>query len=383
MLEASETAAPKPLSFEDFRGGLDYQLPPVITFEEFRATSGIEFPILEEAGPDPRTPEIFEFNNTTSRGEILKNGEVHGDIGLSVRELDAMGLGPKHELHLDQDTTFNFSDVYKYGSRMAVVGYVTKRNVDNGRSRTPTTETTARTFYMSGSQGAWRYLPSHSERAWYNKGHNEDSLPLPFEAQAMLGTLAEQPHAVVADPARPFFGTSRSTERDPGITYQYEVNRYPVELEGNFYGDSYKRQLTPPEAVDFRKDSMQAPDFEEEPLFSWKASTNAMADVQYEVYPSRDKNLNYLFCRTSKGEAWLAYVEDKSEVTSLGIRRNWVKTGDLSVPITEYPSQDGGYGVYEGGTYVNMWPNYLSKVPVLKRYMGITSARIAIANRKK
>jgi hypothetical protein len=379
MGEANPTE-PQPLSFEDFRNGLGFELPPVLTFDEFKAQSGIKFPVfVEQDDVDHRGLEVFAYNSSSRREEILKNGEVHGDDGLTVRELDAMGLGPKHELNLDLATTINFSDVYKYKSRMAVVGYVTKRSTTGGDG-TVTSETVARTFYMSGSQGIWRYLPSHSDRSWYNKGHNEDSLPVPFEAQAMLGQIAEQPHVAVADSARPFFGTARSTVVEPGITYQREVSRNPIKLEGNFYYPPHG-QLIPPKELDFQPGSVQAPDFETEPLFNWNASTNSISDVQFEVYPSRDKRLNYVFCRTKQNEAWLAYVEDGSEVTSLGIRGNWIRTGDLATPITEYGSQDGGYGVQPQGRYVNMWPNYLSKVPVLQRYLGVTKARAATTNR--
>jgi hypothetical protein len=54
----------------------------------------------------------------------------------------------------------------------------------------------------------------------------------------------------------------------------------------------------------------------------------------------------------------------------MGVRKKWVKGENLTTPAYEYFTQDGGYGNTSktNGRYVDMFKNYLSKVPVIQEY---------------
>ncbi len=43
--------------------------------------------------------------------------------------------------------------------------------------------------------------------------------------------------------------------------------------------------------------------------------------------------------------------------------------GDYNTPLLEYANQSGGYGEGRHGNYVNMWNNYLSKMPIIQKYL--------------
>lgn len=296
--------------------------------------------------------------------------EIHGDMDLSVQELLRTGLGPERSVILDESTEIALSKVYMYRGRKAVVGYVTKYNAEGAA------QTTARTFYQSGSQGIWRYLPSHNNMAWYNKGHGEDSLAVPAEIQAEIADLDNEPTLYPSNAERIFFGTARSTNYEPGITYTVEVERdaYPLHAAESGSGREFRYgDITEPENLLFDESDGDAPDYQAEPVLSWVGKTTFESQVRFEVVPSKNGAFKYVFANTPDNRAWLAYVEDNSEVQSVGVREKWIQPGNFSMPIVEYASQSGNYGVYKpglGARYVDMWDNYLSKAPFLQDYLS-------------
>jgi hypothetical protein len=108
-------------------------------------------------------------------------------------------------------------------------------------------------------------LPSYidtEEDRWYDKGHGQDSLNLPLEAQQALGAISIHGSKYVTDPRLAFFGTAR--ELDYGDkTYMAQVNERPRKLDVDFYVRSGEN-VVPPESVDFTDpDEAEAQNFAE------------------------------------------------------------------------------------------------------------------------
>lgn len=315
--------------------------------------------IEKTQAPDAQMPTFEEISPVQSR-RLFDYAEIHADTyedrRLTTELLGHWGLSPKHKLKINGLDIF-FSDIYSFSQdRLAVVGY----------TRTSSTSVVARSYYLSKSQGLWRYLPSYDPYdGWFDKGHSEDSLNLPVEAQAALGVLAAKPPKLIQDPQFVFYGTARNRFQGGGRTYLDEVERDPEHLDGNFYST----RTVPPEKVDFVNPA-QAPNFKQLQA-TWKNYSPMYGVVNMEVYNSSDGSYKYIFCKDEKGRAWIAAVENNTRIRSTGVRELWTAGGDLVMPLYEYKQQSGGYGspTEHYGSYTQMWDNYLSKVPVIQRYL--------------
>ena len=358
--------------------GNEYVIDPVLGYAGLRSEAPALYVAAELTSRDDEEHdhgqvevEIFNSSNRHTFEDIFEaHGSIDGDSELEPSDLIEIGLGPKYQVNVDKSTDIIFSDVYSYGGRLAVVGYVAKHQ-DDGEVLN---SMVARTFYMSNSQGMWKYLPSHDNKKSYSNGHELDGLPLPYLAQAALSQISQLHHAKIDNPDIPFFGTARDISRAPGETLLLEAERNPKVLDGTFYPKDRTAGIIAPELMDFRNNSPQQPDFDREPVFSWQADTKFEKDVEFEVFDSKDGQLSYVFARTKDKRVWISLVEDNtSEVESTGIKKSWVKSGDLTMSIAENRGHAGNYGVpsYKYGVrYVDMWPKYLSKVPVVQRYLA-------------
>lgn len=302
---------------------------------------------------------------------IMNEVKIHGEPFRNERLIPVIlrneKLTPQVKVPLE-GTNVYLSLPYDLGEgRQAVMAYVEKGG-----------EVVARSFYRSNSQGIWRYLPKYilkdNRLVYYQKGHGEESVTVPMEIQQVLASMTERGKTVLATQNREliFAGTARPT--DYMGTIDSEVIPTPVKLEGNFYAETGKIK---PEEVKFTNPD-QAPDFSRM-LASWDQDTTIYQNqkVKVEVFPSKDGQFKYLFCRDSKNRAWIGGVENGSEVTSLGVRKSWVKAGDLTTPAFEYGNYAYGYGNQNmrNGNYVDMFQNYLSKVPVIQEYIESVSQR--------
>lgn len=374
---------PEPLSFEattePFLSGIEYANSPEkrleyqASLETFKQTvygkrqeywDQLKL-LISEAAESKNTA----ITKPTERGELTSQQikqlldwtEIHGDTyqdqDLTRQILEQQGLAPKYMVEVG-DIKLAFSDIYQFeGDRTAVIGYTQPQD---GR-------VVARTYYLSQSQGLWRYLPSYAS-GWFDKGHSEDSLNLPAEAQALLGGLSMKPAIEVEDPELVFYGTARGPERG-GITYKQETGRDPDLLEGNFYSARTKDQILSPEQIGF-SNQLQAPNYSKLEM-SWKSVSGLYGPITSDVYLSNDGQYRYIFNTDAKGRTWIADVENNSKIMSTGVREKWTAGGDLVMPLYEYYEQSGGYGVYEpeAGRYVQMWDEYISKTPVMQEYL--------------
>ncbi len=329
-----------------------------------------ELTALEAGLATGRIPieQVSDAESQEIMGKVAIHGHsFHGDM-LTAQILQQEGLAPKHKIKLGNTTVFLSSTPYNLADgRIAVVGYVEKEG-----------QIVARTFYRSNSQGVWRYLPNYTpgknkgDIDWYDKGYGEESVTLPIMLQQALAEFSKEsaPILNVSNPNLIFAGTARD-RNSPG-TLVLTVEAEPKKLEGDFYPPT-EDSKNKPEQLQFTNPSM-SPDFNKK-LTSWKQKTSLYGDVTIEVFPSKDGKLQYMFCRDGKGRAWIGGVEDDSEIQTVGLRKTWIKAGDLTTPAYEYKTADvdqtGGYGneADRSSQYVDMFTNYLSKIPVIQEYL--------------
>jgi hypothetical protein len=113
------------------------------------------------------------------------------------------------------------------------------------------------------------------------------------------------------------------------------------------------------------------PLFTRGPIAQWKTKNALYGNVDCEIFTSLDESLRYQFCRDSLGRGWIANIENTSAVTGVGVRKVWVDGGDLVTTAFEYSTQSRAYGnpKISKRKYVDMYTNYLSKVPLIRSYM--------------
>lgn len=83
-----------------------------------------------------------------------------------------------------------------------------------------------------------------------------------------------------------------------------------------------------------------------------------------------EEKLLFTFHTDTRGRSMIGTIQKPTELTSLGIYKDWPESKSLLVPIYEYASQSGNYADYSDspGHYVSMWKNYLSQVHVINDY---------------
>jgi hypothetical protein len=256
---------------------------------------------------------------------------------------------------------------------------------------------TANSYYRSNSQGVWRYLPDYmvndnGEVSWLGKGykgHSEDSLTLPAILQKTLSEITNDSTNIKklnVDPFMVLAGTTCVYGRERGAYYE-EIDDTPKILENHLtsYEQSDGIKLAPPETVSVPYDL--SPDFSV-CLTSWSQETPLYGKINIDLIPSRNGDLKYMFCQDSIGRAWIANIEDGSEISSTGLRKSWMLGENLTKPAFEYKysriDQTGGYGndKIRNGSYVDMYENYLSKIPIIKEYAATKGNGIEKNNNK-
>ncbi len=334
--------------------------------------------------PDPDKTVLWEWpTKTTEIGggtariehseadDIFNRVEIRGDARmgeLTQDLLDYAGLRPRHRLEVEGRTVW-FSPAFELGkTRDAVIGYV----------RTDEGDIVARSYYRSGSQGVWRYLPQYhivdDRVSWYSKGYGEESVTLPAAFQEGLtratqddGETIKLQHSLAE---RIFVGTARGLTSDQTVYFR-TVEEYPRRLDNVPYG---YYDLPKPETL--VPTHAQSPRFDRV-LSSWEQDTETYGRITCERIPSNDGKLTYLFSRDTRGRAWVSSIENDSPIESTGLREVWMSGGALVTPAYEYPSQAGEYGNHNDwkGQYVDMYSFYLSRIPLIQDYVRSVYSR--------
>jgi len=306
--------------------------------------------------------QIEKINNDESK-KILEKTKIHGDsfMGefLTTEILKEEKLEPKYKTKLG-DYTIWLSSAYELGNgRIAVVSYIEK----NG-------EITAYSYYRSDSQGVWRFLPDYTIKEngkikWAGKGYGEESVTLPIELQKTLSTTTKEKIKLKRNPEFIFAGTAKRFGRE-FKGYYNEVESSPKKLNGNFY-PKYNEKIPPEQMV---LTDNESPDFSKL-ITSWEQETALYGKIVIEVFPSKDGRLEYMFCRDSSGKIWIGGIQDNSKIQSTGLRETWISGGNLTTPAFEYEDLAGNFGNDKEkiGPYVDMFKNYLSRVPVIREYI--------------
>ena len=293
--------------------------------------------------------------------KIELHNSSFGNRKLTANNLYSKGLQPKYSLNLEGKQIL-LSDPYEIkGGRIAFVVYVKADNSDNY---------IARSYYRSNSSSSWRYLPGYEIRedggTWYSKGFGEEGINATASLQEFMSNIiVEVKPLKLTDYEFIFMGLA--TPRKYSSTYYFEVGENPELVNLN---ERYTSGKTLPMPDYLRTISLgDEPDFSKQ-LSSWIENTSLYGKVAKDAFPSKNGKYVYVFYRDTLGRAGIAFIENQSKITSHGIRQNWISAGALLTPIMEYSSQSGGYGNYEiaSGSYIDMYKNYLSKVPVIKEY---------------
>ncbi len=344
--------------------------------------------VLSAANMAQRSQEnlSLEMNSEEKQAELLKRAVIDGDswekrgveYKLTPEILATLDLGPKYATKVG-GREIDLSRVYSNDGRDAVVGYVSD---DDGVK--------VRTYYQSRSAGVWRYMPDYVRKGegaaeFYGKGFGEESVTLPAELQRALDKIQETTpeKGVRTNPDFVFCGTAKKY----GSKEELARKLYMGEAKGDFYEEVRSQPMTmefgkqkggekiEPERVFVRAE--REPDFRK--LVMSYAGENAIAGkMTTEVFRSYDGKLDWLMCADEAGRSWVGGIECESPVTSTGCRSEWVAAGDIATPLYEYGgTQDGGYGDFgdQRGRYLGMWKDYLSKVPLIKKYAAYKQRR--------
>ncbi len=331
---------------------------PLVNFSNLEA----EKPVKIVEVRSEKEPDIEVLSDEESR-TIFNIAEIHGDEFngkmLTKEILQSEDLLPKYKAELDGSLIWFSSNVFEISdSRIAVIAYVRK-----GLS------IVARSYYRSNSQGIWRYLPTCSvddngEIARYNKGFGEESITLPISIQKVLAEITEDSPVLKLKHNSDLILAGTTRNALSRATYTKIIETRPIKLNADLYQVEGK---VSPERMHLSEE--QSPNFAKR-LTSWKQDTDIYGTVYIDVFASNDGKLKFMFCNDSLGRAWIANVEDDSEIQTTGLKKNWVHAGDLTTPAYEYLEMSHGYGNTDmiSGYYVDMYQNYLSKMDVIKEY---------------
>jgi hypothetical protein len=363
--------------------------------KEFESEEGdfLEYPV-EEAIKEPiAEAKANEEESGPSPEELLLETEVHGDDESVTPELLLQyGILPEFELPLFNRKVYLSKCFELANGYLGVIGFVEN---DEGKL-------VARSYYKSRTGGAvWRYLPAYVGKH-LGKGHyDKNSVVAPTDMQFAFAVISSD-HDHVENINREqaekvFYGTAKAKYNEPDKQADEDEGRYTYysargvekdgyRLPGNLgaEGGIYTNQIDP-EKLEITDQEIR-PDFseigKEGNTWAQKISdpiTNREYKIEVDVIPSRDGTINYMFCwDKDEGRAWVGMVElAKEEISETGLKKRWVDAGRLVTPIIDHEEHDiDHYGVPIPGNsnYVDMFPNYVNKIPEVKKYIGVKKA---------
>lgn len=303
----------------------------------------------------------------SSRAEMVDGVELTREV------LEKNGLLPAWCVTFGNNTVYLPDKLYisdQSNSRLRTIIYVE----DEKRGLV------ARSCYKSNSHCVWKILPAY-DRGHYYKEQGEEQLTLLPELQRSIAYLCSVERLKEADLV--FFGTTREGH-GLATSFEGDVHAKPVELGSGFddrspYDKVVKVSPDAPTSFHFN-DEEDKPNYTQV-IDSWTEETVLYGGVTFEVIASLNGRLRYLFCRNKDGKAWIAGIDlEGAEMTSQGLKKDWVYAGDLCTPAYDYWEQTGRYasrgcGVEGYGGYADMFENYLSKIPIIREYLSSVAAR--------
>lgn len=320
-------------------------------------------------GMDMTLEKIPEEQQTNLVNQIVFSSGVK-DVDLVREALKRNDLLPKWMVRFGNSTVYLSDKLYatetekgKKGERTYTTIYVKN---DKGL--------VVRSCYKSLSHAVWKLLPAYDDGLdWFHKGNGEEQIVLPPEIQRALLHLCTTEQ--MKDTELVSYGAVRAIK--PAQSFVEEMQAIPVELGTGFRNDVRGNKKLDPKSPD----SFQFHDENDKPNFSqiidsWTEETALHGITTFDLFLSQNGRLRYLFCHDMRGRAWIAGIDIKEEgVTSQGIKKQWVRAGDLCTPAFDYWEQADGYGnddltAGHGNQYVDMYANYISHIPLIKEYQA-------------
>lgn len=328
-----------------------------------------------------RRPEVVEVGSDRS-SEMLGRAVIDGDPWrggqierhLNTHNLAEAKLGPTYEVRVDAVSVFLSRLFYLPNGYVGVIVYVPEGD-----------SVQVRAYYRNNAQVLWKYLPDYTRRSdgameKYCLGQSQESVTLPAEMQGALAEIEHKYGVVGLEGAREVaefyvagtahaynslqeYQTLWSYGRMKG-DYYAQVSRDPLNHDFGLNGLNQKKA---PYTLSI--DYNRAPDFGQK-IVEFETSTTDTGPIMVEGFASHDGQYNWMFCRDTRGRAWIEWVEAVSPLTSLGLRRDWVTMGDFTTSLYEHTNQAGIYGDQNDtkGARQGMWKNYLSNIPLIREY---------------
>jgi len=308
--------------------------------------------------------------------KVMKKVKIHDEktgerkylsTKLNIVDIQQLGMLPKYKVETGKRTIYFSTPYYLGKKRIAVLGYVQDGDVF-----------VSRTYYVSGSEAQWRYLPrvrldKDGKIEWYDKGYSENSLRLPHQLQKVLAQMQDPEKMLRLNDAEQrllFAGTTNSERR----TYAGVMDPIPQEIIFQ-HGTVAKGVSIPPGLLKFSNGDK--PDLDRL-IDSYSFKSLVYGQVTARIFNSYDEKYIFTFLQDRKGRCWMAIEINASldDLTSLGLMPHWVNGGPFVVPAYEYEDQSGFYGdsthvVRDDQNkvlYVDMWKNYLSKIPIMREF---------------
>lgn len=328
----------------------------------------------EQIKASGETPEFSGLTAISARSEqerILNKVHIPEEVKERYPEftpelLDNAGLAPAFSMQLSENRIAHFSPIYQ-GKRQAVVAYI-----EDGDKVVP------RTYYQSDSQAVWRYLPYMTEG--FGKGLGEDTLTLPIPIQQSLAVIRNAaPMIIIGDEAFGLITSATAANKDSNYCNYTTRLRPHGNVGKNTLTDrdhgiqlrQYSKGDLSPEDVDFDdQDYYLRPDYRNL-VRSWEVNSPVLGPVIVETFESRDGSLEYQFCTTEEGQAWIGGVDVLSgKIRPAGTRDTVMDLGLLTTPAFEYQYQygySGGSGIRKG-RYEDISEWLHNKIPVIRDY---------------
>jgi hypothetical protein len=306
--------------------------------------------------------------------KLVLEGRTFRNIPIDKDFLINKGLTSSEEITIN-GTSIGLSKPYYSHLRKdkAFIGYINKSN-----------KSYARTFFLSRSQGVYRVLKAYKYKVidnveypkWHDKGYGEESITLPFEIQAKLSQLFENEVVYEEFEGELFYGLAE--ESSENNQFNLVVDREPLTLNPHLTF-SNQNKIEPSKLV--VKNPSDFPDFSKV-IGKWNAPNKLIENVEIYTFLSLNRSLKYAFATDRKLFSWIVAVQfTESSVTKFGVFEKWVRTGDFATPPFEYCTelkpdgtreidQTGGYGNEEMRVkhYVDMYKNYISKIPLVQEF---------------
>lgn len=343
--------------------------------------------------PDQLLVELDQSEQKKLLDKIVINGNFQNESGNTLtRELiEIYNLGPSYQINhpSGKDIYISNSFIIDDEGRKAVYGYVKN---DQGNM-------IISSWYGSSSQGSWRMLPVTGDPTEFAKAYNENSINLDFYLQKAIHQVIESTQSINVQDSNINTLLFRGTTIDiiigePNVysNYYKEVSMKPEIIQGRLKYDTLKKNdivFEKPEEV-FINEEGKRPDFNKI-LDTYKWSNKLYGDCVSYLITSKDGSLSYTYNVDSNSRVWISTVHNQSELSSIGVPKEWVDAGCLLVPMYEYYAPDegvdqtGGYGniADQKGVYVSMWENYLSKVRYIKEFKDIYDKKLKKASIEK